>query len=133
MNATHSAQRFGSSRLGNAVIMLGLATGLALGAAVPAAASNPYQGEGMRALGQDFEQSRPALVASVANEPTVVHVPCEAGEGLLGPRVHSNLCLSVATLSAQPVLAFYVCEAGEGLLGPRAQANLCREASNANQ
>lgn len=66
-----------------------------------AAATNRFQGEGLRAAGYDFEQSRPFAVASLSIAPRAV--------------------------GAREVLAYYVCEMGEGLLDPAAASNPCRD------
>jgi hypothetical protein len=124
MNATHSTQRFGSSRYGKAVVIIGFVVGLAIGAAAPAAASNPYQGEGMLAHGQDREQSRTESAASVALVAEATDADCVKGEGLRSnPISGENPCAATATLKA-----YHICELGEGLLAPDRGPNPCREA-----
>jgi hypothetical protein len=126
MNATSGTKRFRSSRLGKTVVTFGFAVGLALGAAVPVAADNPFQGEGMRANGQDMEQSRLEIVAAESISPVTTYLPCEAGEGLIGPRGTVDPCMVIAAATTSPLRAYYTCEAGEGLRDTASGPNPCR-------
>jgi hypothetical protein len=67
------------------------------------------------------------VVAAESIDPVATFLPCQAGEGLIGPRGAVDPCMVVAAETADPVKAYYVCEAGEGLIGPRGQVNTCRD------
>lgn len=99
-----------------------LATTVAIVALVAALASTPAAATDAN----DFYGHSKTIVAAVSTGPVATYLPCEAGEGLIGPRGQVDPCMVVAAEATGPATAYYVCEAGEGLIGPRGQSNECR-------
>lgn len=152
--------------LPTAVAVLVIAAALA---ATPAAATPRFSifelcdlGETHYRVNQGPWQECPVfeVVGGVSVAPTEVYLPCQAGEGLIGPRGGTDPCMVVAGVETapepylgegmftnlheaqqleplvaaatqDPLVAYYVCEAGEGLIGPRAQTNYCRQVAAA--
>jgi hypothetical protein len=110
------------------LVILALAAAILM---VPTASASPYElcdlGETHYRVDNGQWQECPGVVAGVSTDPFNVYLPCQAGEGLLGPGSDLDPCMIVAAEVTGPVSTYLPCEAGEGLLGPRAQANLCQQ------